>query len=96
MRTVLATGGWTVDPRSGRIDVTPLVAIVAAIVVVRFALGIRLRWPVVGGAVLGGVLLGAAIQVWGVGVPSAVALAAGVVVTTPIHRRARRRRESQA
>ena len=91
MDAIVAVGGIPpIDPSSGRIDVLPLFTVLLALVAVRLMLGIRLTWPVVVGVVVGGTALGFAIQAWGVGVPTAVALAAGAIASTVLHRRARR------
>ena len=87
MDAIVAVGGIPpIDPSSGRIDVLPLFTVLLALVAVRLMLGIRLTWPVV----VGGTALGFAIQAWGVGIPTAVALAAGAIASTVLHRRARR------
>jgi len=96
MHTVLATGGTSIDPRSGRIELAPLVTVLVALVLMRVVFGIRLRWPVVAAVAAAGTTLGFAIETWGVLVPTAVALAATTILTAPLHRRARRRGESSA
>jgi hypothetical protein len=84
---MLATGTLPLRPLPGRIDFTPLVTVVVALLVVRFVLGVRLTWPVVGAVVVVGTTLGWSIGAWGVVVPSAVAFIAGAVLTAPLRRR---------
>jgi hypothetical protein len=90
MGSIVAVGGIpSIPPSTGRIDLAPLFTVLIALVAVRMALGIRLRWPVVVGVVVGGTALGFAIEAWGIATPAAVALAAGAIVSTILHRRAR-------
>jgi hypothetical protein len=91
MGSMLATGGSVpFPPRSGRIDLFPLLTVVLALVAVRLMLGIRLRWPVVVGVAIGGTALGWAIEAWGFAVPTAVALVIGLLASSVLHRQARR------
>ncbi|MFL5797368.1 MAG: hypothetical protein ACJ77A_05475 [Actinomycetota bacterium] len=93
MGPLLATGGTVpFNPASGHIDFSPLVTVILALVAVRLMFGIRLTGPVVGGVALGGTLLSGAIQAWGVAIPTAVALAAGAITSSLVHRQARGRR----
>ena len=63
----------------GPADLTPIVAALAAILVVRFVLGYRLTVITVTTAVLGGTLWAAAVAEWGVSVPTLAALTAVAV-----------------
>jgi hypothetical protein len=90
MGAIVATGTLPIRPDPGRIDFLPLLTVLVTLVGVRIVLGIRLAWPVVLAVVVGGTALGWAIEAWGVGVPAAVALAAGAIASTTLHRRARR------
>jgi hypothetical protein len=87
---ILATGTLPIHPQPGRIDFTPLVTVLVALLVVRLVLGMRLRWPVVAAVVAGGTILGWSIEAWGLVVPTAVAFGAAIILTAPFHRRARR------
>jgi hypothetical protein len=91
MGAVVAVGGIPpIPPSRGTIDVAPLVTVLLALVAVRVVLGIRLTWPVVVGVVVGGTALGFAIEAWGIGIPTAVAVALGAIASGALHRRARR------
>jgi hypothetical protein len=96
MLGMLATGGTIPHPSAGRIDVTPLVAVIVALVAVRMVFGIRLRWPVVAVVGTAGTGLGLAIETWGVLVPTVVALAAATILSSRFHRRAGREDASSA
>jgi hypothetical protein len=96
MPSFLATGTLPIHPQPGRIDFTPLVAVVAALLVVRFVLGIGLTWPVVTAVVIAGTALGWAIDAWGILAPTAVAFIGATVLTAPLHRRGRGGRPSSA
>ena len=91
MGAVVAVGGDTyIPPTHGTIDLAPLVTVLLALVAVRLVLGIRLTWPVIVGVVVGGTALGFAIEAWGIGLPTAVAVALGAIASSAVHRRARR------
>jgi hypothetical protein len=66
---------WT---DAGPADFTPLLAILAAILVVRFAVGLRLTPVTVMAAVFAGALWAAAIARWGFSLPTLAVI--GVVV----------------
>ena len=87
MGSVLATGGMVVRPVAGRIDITPLITVLIALLVVRFVLGVRMTWPAVGVVVGLGTILGWAIGAWGVVTPSAIAFLGAVIVTGQFRRR---------
>jgi uncharacterized membrane protein YdjX (TVP38/TMEM64 family) len=87
---MLATGGTIpLPPHGGRLDATPLVTVLAALLVVRFVLGVGLTWHVATGAAVLGTALGFAIEAWGIATPTAVAFLAATAVTAPLRRRAR-------
>ena len=91
MGAIVAVGGTPpIPPSTGRIDVLPLFTVLLALAAARLVLGIRLQWPVTLGTVIGGTALAFAIEAWGVGMPTAVALAAGAIASTVLHRRARK------
>ena len=90
MGSLIATGTLPIRPEPGRIDFLPLLTVVLALVGVRLVLGIRLTWPVVLSVVVGGTALGWAIEAWGFAIPTAIALLAGAIASTTLHRRARR------
>jgi len=85
---MIGVGGMT-PATHGRFDFLPLVIIVAALLGVRLVLGIRLTWPVLLGVIVAAIFLGGAIEAWGVGVPTAVAIATGAIASSIVHRRAR-------
>jgi hypothetical protein len=88
MGAMIAVGGMSPPPR-GTFDFLPLLIILATLLGVRLVLGIRLTWPVLIGATVAAIFLGGAIEAWGVGVPTAVAIAAGTIGSSIVHRRAR-------
>ncbi len=90
MDATLATGTLPIHPHPGTIDFTPLITVLATLLFVRLVLGIRLNWPVIATVIVVGTGLGWAIEAWGVVVPTAVVFAAAVIITAPVHRRARR------
>jgi hypothetical protein len=91
MGVIVGVGGIPpIPPSRGTIDVAPLVTVLVALVAVRLVLGIRLTWQVIVGVVVGGTALGFAIEAWGIGVPTAVAVAVGAIASSALHRRARR------
>jgi hypothetical protein len=90
MIRTLATASFPLRPLSSKVDFTPLISVVAMLSVVRLVLKVRLTWPVVVAMVFAGTALAWAIQVWGVLYPSAVAFAAAILITAPLHRRDRR------
>lgn len=67
---------WAGD---GSADFTPILAILAGILVVRFVLGHRLTMITVTVAVLAGALWAAAIAEWGVSLPTLAAVTAAAV-----------------
>jgi hypothetical protein len=67
---------WAGD---GSADLTPILAAIAAILVVRFVLGYRLTVITVTTAVLGGTLWAAAVAEWGISVPTLAAVTAVAV-----------------
>lgn len=67
---------WAGD---GSADFTPILAILAGILVVRFVLGYRLTIITVTMAVLAGALWAAAIAEWGLSLPTLAAVAAVAV-----------------
>jgi hypothetical protein len=89
MAPIAGTAGLPPPHLPGRFDLTPLVTLVVTTLVVRFVLRLRLTWPMLGIVLLSGIILGWAIQAWGVLYPSAVAFAAAVILTAPLHRRRR-------
>ena len=89
MDAIIATGTMPIRPRPATMDFTPLITVLVALVAVRVVFGVRLRWPVVAVVVALGTPLGWAIDAYGVVVPTAVAFAAALILTTPLHRRAR-------
>jgi len=88
MGAMIGVGGMTPPPQ-GTFDVLPLVIIVATLLGVRLVLGIRLTWPVLLGVTVVAIFLGGAIEAWGVAVPAGVALVAGAISSSIVHRRAR-------
>jgi hypothetical protein len=91
MGPTIATAGLSIQPATGRMDFTPLLTVLAVLLVVRLVLKVGLTWPLIGIAFLVGNALAWAIQAWGVVYPSAVAFALAAIVTAPLHRRGRRR-----
>lgn len=90
MDAFIAVGGIpSFRPSAARFDLAPLFTVLISLAAVRLVLGIRLTWPVVVGVVVGGTMLGFAIEAWGVATPTAVALMAGAIASTILHRRAR-------
>jgi hypothetical protein len=96
MAALIVTGGLSYHPTSGQIDVTPLVTVLAALLVVRFVLGVGLTWPIVTAVVIAGTALGWAIEAWGILAPTAVAFIGATVLTAPLHRRGSGGRPSSA
>ena len=88
MGATIAVGGMSPPPQ-GTFDFLPLLIIFATLLGVRLVLGIRLTWPVLLGVIVVAIFLGGAIEAWGVGVPTAVALVAGAIASSIVHRRAR-------
>jgi hypothetical protein len=88
MGATIAVGGMSPPPQ-GTIDFLPLLIILATLLGVRLVLGIRLTWPVLLGVTVAAIFLGGAIEAWGVAVPTAVAIAAGTIASSIVHRRAR-------
>jgi hypothetical protein len=91
MGSVIATAGTVpMPPRAGHIDFTPLVTVIVSLLVVRFLLGVRMTWPVVGIVIVLGTVLGWAIGAWGVVTPTAIAFLGAVIVTGQFRRRSGR------
>jgi hypothetical protein len=86
MSGMLATGTLPIRPEPGRIDFTPLITVIMALLFVRLVLGLRLTWQVVVAVVVLGTALSWAIEAWGVLVPTAVTLVAATILTAPLHR----------
>ena len=63
-----------VDPGAPHLDLTPLVSIVGAIVILRFVVGMRLSPMSLTMAAFGGALWAYLIAVWGLAPPSVAAL----------------------
>jgi len=79
MSAVLAYG-MSVAPGPRHLDLTPLVAIVTAIVIARFLVGLRLTPPTVAGAAFAGALWAFLAEPWGLLAPSSLALLLIVVL----------------
>jgi hypothetical protein len=73
MASILAYG-MSVPPGPRHLDLTPLTAIVTAILVARFLVGLRLSPPTVVGAAFAGALWAYLTEPWGLVVPSTAAL----------------------
>ncbi|MGH9247165.1 MAG: hypothetical protein ACRD29_23165 [Acidimicrobiales bacterium] len=71
--TPLALGGPAPWARAGPADLTPLVAMVAAVLILRFVVGVRLTVMTATLAVCAGALWASIIERWGVALPSAAA-----------------------
>ncbi|MGH2765275.1 MAG: hypothetical protein ACRDKA_05125 [Actinomycetota bacterium] len=86
MTDLLALGVSIRWADAGSADFIPILAIAAAILVVRFAVGLRLTVLTVLLAVLGGTLWAASISRWGFSLPTLVAIglvAAGALAVRP-------------
>jgi hypothetical protein len=79
MNSALAYG-MSVPPGPRHLDLTPLIAIVTAIVIARFLVGLKLTPPTVAGAAFVGALWAYLAEPWGLVTPSSLALLLIVVL----------------
>jgi hypothetical protein len=74
MTAFILAYGMSVQPGPRHLDLTPLTAIVVAILIARFMIGLRLSPPTVVGAAFAGALWAYLAEPWGLAGPSVVAL----------------------
>ena len=79
---------------AGPLDLTPLMAIVAAVLVMRFVLGVGVTMMTFMLAATAGALWAYAAQTWGLVWPSAVAVAGTALLQAPVRRAQGRWRRS--
>lgn len=85
MSSLLAYG-MSIQPGPRHLDLTPLVAILAAILIARFLVGLALTPPTVVGAAFAGALWAYLAEPWGIAAPSMAAFLL-IVVLRQLRRR---------
>jgi len=84
MTTSILAYGMSVQPGPRHLDLTPLTAIVASILIARFLIGLRLSPPTVVGAAFAGALWAYLAEPWGLVRPSMIALLLVIVLRRSI------------
>ena len=83
--TPVLSYGMVVPPGPRHLDLTPLTAIVVALLVARFVVGFRLT-PMTGvNAAFAGALWAYLAEVWGLAIPTAIAVIVSVVLRARVH-----------